>query len=290
MEFVAIDVETANPNVASICQIGIDKFSNKKLVEEWVSLINPEDFFDYFNMEIHGINEHDVLDAPTLPEVLEKLQYFLEDSICVCHTHFDRISITKAFSKYSLKPLNINWLDSARVARRTWEEFAWSGYGLSNVCKKIGYQFEHHNALEDAKAAGHIILAAIEDSNISLDDWIKRVSHPINPETSSQGSSIKRTGNLEGSLYGEVVVFTGALNLPRADAADLAANAGCTVAQGVTKETTILIVGDQDPSKLGGKDKSLKHQKAEKLIAQGHNIKIIYESDFQELILPPQAK
>lgn len=290
MEFVAIDVETANPDVASICQIGIAKFSNGRLVEEWVSLINPEDFFDYFNVGIHGIDAHDVIDSPTLPEVFEKLEYFLDGNICVCHTHFDRISISKAFSKYSLNTLNIRWLDSARVARRAWEEFAWTGYKLSNVCKKIGYEFRHHDALEDAKASGHVILAAIEKSQIDLDDWLNRVHQPISPELSSQGAAIKRTGNPEGSLYGEVVVFTGALNLPRVDAANFAANAGCTVAQGVTKETTILIVGDQDPTKLGGKDKSLKHQKAEKLIAQGHNIKIIYESDFQELILQPTAK
>jgi len=43
MNFVAIDVETANSDMASICQIGIAKFENGILVEEWVSLVNPED-------------------------------------------------------------------------------------------------------------------------------------------------------------------------------------------------------------------------------------------------------
>jgi len=288
MDFVAIDVETANPDVASICQIGIARFANKKLVEEWVTLINPEDYFDYFNVGIHGIDENDVVNAPTFPDVLEKLRYFLEGNICVCHTHFDRVSINKAFNKYSIKMLNISWLDSARVARRTWEEFAWTGYGLSNICKKIGYEFKHHDALEDAKASGHVILAAIEKGQIDLGLWLKRINYPINPELSGQGSAIERVGKPEGSLFGEVVVFTGALNLSRVEAANLASNAGCTVAQGVTKETTILVVGDQDFSKLGGKDKSSKHLKAEKLISSGYNIRIIFESDFHELISSTQ--
>ena len=33
MEFVAIDVETANANMASICQIGIAHFANNVLTQ-----------------------------------------------------------------------------------------------------------------------------------------------------------------------------------------------------------------------------------------------------------------
>jgi DNA polymerase-3 subunit epsilon len=283
-EFVAIDVETANPDISSICQIGIAKFSDNKVIEEWVSLINPEDDFDFFNMEIHGICETDVVIAPTFPEIIEKLRYFLEGNICVCHSHFDRISIAKTLKKYSLEIPDIIWLDSAKVARRTWEEIAHSGYGLAQICQKIGYQFKHHDALEDAKASGHVILAAIERSQIDLASWLKHVSQPINPELSSQGSSIKRIGNTAGKLLGEVIVFTGALNLTRNEAANLAAELGCSVDQNVTKKTTILVVGSQDSHKLAGNEKSSKHRKAEQLIASGQNIKIIYEHDFQELV------
>ncbi len=285
MNFVAIDVETANSDMASICQIGIAKFENGALVEEWVSLLNPQDYFDFINISIHGIDESDVADAPIFSEVLDKLKYFLDGAICVCHTHFDRVSIAKAFQKYSIAPLNIYWLDSARVARRTWEEFAWSGYGLANVCQKIGYEFNHHDALEDAKASGQVLLAAIKESKLDLDMWVKRVKQPINPEHSSQGAAIQRIGNPEGDLHGEVVVFTGALQMPRNEAADLASKVGCNVAPGVTKETTLLVVGDQDITKFAGKEKSAKHIKAEQLIAKGYSIRIIQESDFNDLVI-----
>lgn len=107
MNFVAIDVETANSDMASICQIGIAKFENGVLVEEWISLVNPEDYFHFINIDIHGIDESDVADAPIFTEFLDKLKYFLEGAVCVCHTHFDRVSIAKAFQKYSIPPLNI---------------------------------------------------------------------------------------------------------------------------------------------------------------------------------------
>lgn len=50
------------------------------------------------------------------------------------------------------------------------------------------------------------------------------------------------------------------------------------------KKTTILVVGDQDVTKLAGKEKSSKHQKAERLITKGQQIRILRESDFKELV------
>lgn len=52
------------------------------------------------------------------------------------------------------------------------------------------------------------------------------------------------------------------------------------------RKTTLLVVGDQDIDRLAGKDKSLKHIKAESLIAQGQKIRILGESDFQALLRP----
>ena len=52
----------------------------------------------------------------------------------------------------------------------------------------------------------------------------------------------------------------------------------------MTKKTTLLVVGDQDLSKLSGKDKSSKHIKAEELISEGQSIRILKESDFEELV------
>ncbi|WP_235823703.1 exonuclease domain-containing protein [Azohydromonas sediminis] len=284
MRFVAIDVETANPDIASICQIGLAAFEDGHLVETWSSLIDPEDEFDEWNVAIHGIGPQMVRGQPTFPQVVEQLRSMLGGQITVCHTHFDRSSFVRAFERYSLSPISTTWLDSARVARRTWSDVAWGGYGLEKLCRKIGFEFKHHDALEDAKAAGHVLLAAIRESGQDLDYWLRRVNLPIDPSTSSAGAAIRRDGNPEGDLFGEVLVFTGALRMPRSEAADLAARAGCQVAASVSKKTTILVVGDQDVRKLAGHEKSSKHRKAEELIREGCQIRILRESDFIELV------
>jgi DNA polymerase-3 subunit epsilon len=79
-------------------------------------------------------------------------------------------------------------------------------------------------------------------------------------------------------------VFTGALETPRREAANMAARVGCRVDAGVTKHTTILVVGDQDVKKLTGHEKSSKHRKAEVLISSGQPIRILRETDFKQLV------
>ena len=63
----------------------------------------------------------------------------------------------------------------------------------------------------------------------------------------------------------------------------MAAALGCQVASGVTKKTTMLVVGDQDTKRLAGHEKSSKHRKAEELIGKGVPIRVLRESDFKEL-------
>jgi DNA polymerase III subunit epsilon len=284
MNFVAIDVETANPDMSSICQIGMAIFVDGNLAEEWSTLVDPEDYFDEVNVSIHGIESRMVKGQPKLPQIADRLRTTLENTVAVCHTHFDRIALARAHIKYQLNPISTSWLDSARVVRRTWKDLAWKGYGLANVCERIGYDFKHHDALEDAKAAGYVLLAALRESQQDLEAWSRRVNQPIDPEQSSSGAAIQRDGNPEGDLYGEVVVFTGALELPRTEAATFAASVGCQVASGVTKKTTILVVGDQDVARLAGHEKSSKHRKAEQLVADGHRLRIIRETDFKALV------
>lgn len=281
MKFFAIDVETANADMASICAIGVAEFEDREVKDEWYSLVNPRDYFSEVNVGIHGITEGHVADAPTYAEVSSKLNEMLGGAIAVTHTHFDRVAIHQAAHRWNVPLPNCRWLDSARVARRAWKEFAAKGYGLKSVCERIGYEFKHHHALEDAKAAGQIIISAVKEGGISVEDWLGHVELPIDPSVSEK---IARDGNPEGHLFGEVIVFTGALQVPRRHAAELAAKAGCEVAQSVTGKTTILVVGDLDIQRLAGHEKSSKHRKAEELAGQGQAIRIIRETDFQTLV------
>ena len=280
--FKAIDVETANADRSSICQIGIVDVVRDRIESQWSVLVNPEAWFDGINIAIHGINQEAIKDSPTLPQIETELRDRLNDSVVVSHSVFDRTALTRAFERYGLKALQAKWLDSAKIARLTWPEAHQKrGSGLKVVAESLGISFEHHDAGEDARAAAEIVLRACKEKRFALDDMFEYINQP---RSRSRSSRVTREGNIYGPLYGETIVFTGALSLPRNKAANLAATAGCTVANTVTKSTSILVVGIQNQSALAGYSKSSKHRKAENLIKQGVEIRILSENDFREAI------
>ncbi|MDR1659896.1 MAG: 3'-5' exoribonuclease [Desulfovibrio sp.] len=174
-DFYVIDVETANSDYASICQIGIVGYSREKIVSEYETLVNPKEGFDDINIEIHGITPSYVRHSPILPDIYQRLETLLKGNIVVCHSPFDRLAMNRACNKYGLAQISCSWLDSTCVVRRTWRQFARSGYSLGNVCEFLGHKFRHHNALEDAKAAGHIVLEACRKEGIQVQDWLARI-------------------------------------------------------------------------------------------------------------------
>jgi DNA polymerase-3 subunit epsilon len=283
MEFSVLDFETANPDFASICQVGIATFRDSEPVELWSSLVNPEDEFSPINISIHGIEPHHVANSPTLPAILPEIHKRLESKVAITHTAFDQVALRKACEKYELPPHEYNWLNSARVVRRVWEQFSKSGYGLSNVAKHLNIEYQEHDALEDARCTGIVLLQAMQISGCSLDGFFDLIKKPL-PGTLPYPDKVRRGGNPDGELSGEHLVFTGSLSVSRSDAADMAASLGCAVDSGVTKHTTILVVGNQDIRHLNGKEKSRKHQKAEKLIASGQAIRILCEEDFNSIV------
>lgn len=277
MNFFAIDVETANADYSSICQIGIVEFKNGEIINKWSQLIDPEVDFDIFNVMIHGIGEDDVKGAPNFKHFMSEMVDILSNKYIVHHMPFDRTAINRACNNYNIPHLDVTWIDSARVVRRTWSQFSQKGYGLANITSFLDIKLDnHHDALCDAIAAGEVLLKALEINPISLDEIHKKSIYR------KPSAPIRIDGVEGGVLSGETVVFTGTLSRPRIEMAEIASSVGCDVHDNVTKKTTLLVVGIQDEYKLNGYTKSGKQRKAEQMIQKGQEIRILSESDFYE--------
>ena len=169
---------------ASICQIGIIHVQEGNIEDQWKTLVNPEDWFDPWNVSFHSIDEDMVRNSPTLPDLRGELRSRLRNSILVSHGSFDRIAFERAMARYELEQLQVMWLDSTRIVRRAWpDNYARRGYGLKNVAKDLNISFKHHDALEDARAAAEVVLHACEDSETDIEGWLTRVESPIFPRS-----------------------------------------------------------------------------------------------------------
>jgi DNA polymerase-3 subunit epsilon len=128
--------------------------------------------FRPFNEGIHGITEEKVRDSPTWRAAFEILRPLIESKVVVSHTAFDRVSFLRACEKNRIPVCEARWLDSAKVVRRAWPEYSHSGYGLANVAAHLDIVYRAHDALEDARCAGEILIHAISATGLSVEDWL----------------------------------------------------------------------------------------------------------------------
>lgn len=277
--FIALDVETACSDVASICQIGLACVQPDNQIQTFSMLVNPGTRFDAFKIQLHGIGPDHVADAPRFPDALTALLPLLTRHHLIQHSNFDKQAMNAACGFCGIDAPDLRWSDSVQIARRAWPELKGNGgHGLANLKRTLNLQFHHHDAGEDARAAAMVVLHAELHLRLPFEELIKPAS------SKSYAAPITMDGDPKGALAGSVVVFTGALGMSRNEAAELAARVGMSVKPGVTKETTHLVVGDQDLNVLAGHTKSSKHRKVEDLQSAGHPICIIGESAFKSLV------
>lgn len=159
--FVALDVETANANRASICQLGLAMVDHNGAIETASFLIDPEVRFAPFNVQLHGIGPDTVKGQPRFIDVIDTLRDFLTRHLLVQHSQFDQKAISAACQRYDQPDLNARWLNSVQVARKAWPELRGNGgHGLGNLQKVLTLDFQHHDAAEDSRAAAQVILLA----------------------------------------------------------------------------------------------------------------------------------
>jgi len=281
-DFLVLDVETANSNAHSICQIGLVKYEGGQSVDEFSTLIDPEESFFWKNVEVHGIDKIVVRGKPRFVDIADQLREYLEGVICVHHGGGDMKSINDSFGMHDLTLPDCVWLNSTVIVRRSWDQFKTKGYGLPSIAKHLGIHYKAHDALEDARATGKVVMGAIDKTGISIEEWVIKIEAEKN--AGDWEVSVSREGNSNGRMFGAVMVFTG-LGKQKPLAADSAAKIGCKVHPRITKKTTHLVVADEVSwlTIRAGRKISTKHDLALKYIENGQPIEILSVSEFIDL-------
>lgn len=159
--FIALDVETACSDAASICQIGLACVRPDNQILTFSTLVDPCTDFDAFNTRLHGIGAVHVMGAPRFDDVLNQLFPLLSRHHLIQHSNFDKQAVNAASRTYGIDAPDFRWLDSVTIARRAWPELKGNGgHGLGNLKKVLNLKFRHHDAGEDARAAAQVVLQA----------------------------------------------------------------------------------------------------------------------------------
>ena len=79
--YIVFDVETPNRYNSRISAIGISVVEDGRIVQDWFSLVDPEQPFDWFNTRLTGISEESVAEAPTFPQLWRQIEPVMSSGI-----------------------------------------------------------------------------------------------------------------------------------------------------------------------------------------------------------------
>lgn len=177
MDFYAFDFETANANRHSACSIALVKVKNKKIIDTYSTLINPECDFFWRNSQIHGIHQKDVSSAPTFPVVWQEIKHlFQSNHLFVAHNaHFDCSVLAKSLAHYGIKQPSYLSLCTVQTSKKLLPKL--ENYKLPTICNHLSIDLlTHHDALTDSLACAEILLKQQQMKN---SDLLKTLVKPV---------------------------------------------------------------------------------------------------------------
>ncbi len=156
-EYVVFDIETTGLSSQNdrITEIGAVKIKKGVVLEEFNTFVNPQMPIPPKIVEITGINDMMVADAPLEAEALEKFLSFTGDCPLVAHnSEFDTGFISEAVKRAGRKFENAH-IDTMKMARLVFPEL--QNHRLETVVSHLGLDnFNHHRASDDARVTAKI--------------------------------------------------------------------------------------------------------------------------------------
>lgn len=166
--YVVFDVETPNHRCDSISSIGLLVVEDNRIVNQIDMLVNPQDSFDEFNMELTGITPDLVKDSPSFDEVWPLISDLLMENVVVGHNVvFDLKVLSRSLKRYEFDIPEFDYCCTLRLSRKY---FNLNSNKLTNVAKYLNIKYNPHIAIEDARVSYEILEHVNGMHEITLDN------------------------------------------------------------------------------------------------------------------------
>ena len=168
MEFAVVDIETtgSTPQSAGITEIAIVIHNGVEVTGKYVTLINPRQKIPPFIVNMTGISDAMVANAPLFEEVAPQIFNLLNGRIFVAHN----VSFDYSFVHYLLGKSGFQWsapkLCTIKLSRRVFPGL--EKYGLGSLTRDLGIRIEgRHRAWGDAAATAQVLTMAIQKEGMN---------------------------------------------------------------------------------------------------------------------------
>ncbi|WP_046757197.1 exonuclease domain-containing protein [Kordia jejudonensis] len=151
--YAIVDIETTGGkyNEEGITEIAIYKFDGHEIVDQFISLVNPERDIQPFVVNLTGINSKMLRDAPKFYEIAKRVVEITQDCIIVAHNAmFDYRILQLEFKRLGF-PFNRKSLCTVELSKKLIPEM--ESYKLGKLVRALGIPMsDRHRASGDALA------------------------------------------------------------------------------------------------------------------------------------------
>lgn len=176
--YSVVDIETTGNGYKGqkITEISIFIFDGEKIIDEFTSLVNPEQKIPYFITNLTGITEAMVRTAPKFYEIAKKVAEITKDTVFVAHNvNFDYNIIRDEFKSLGFD-FKRKKLCTVRLSRKIIPGLA--SYSLGNICSAEGIEIAaRHRAKGDAEATVELFRRLIKrDHKFTINSFLNAKS------------------------------------------------------------------------------------------------------------------
>ena len=163
--YICIDLETTglNPKTDRIIEIGAIKVREGRITEVFETFINPGRLLEERIVELTGISDEMLKNAPDINEVLPALLTFVGEDVLLGHSVLFDYSFLKKAAVNNKLTFERQGIDTLKIARRYLTELP--SRSLDCLCNHYRIAHKAHRALEDAKATCCLYDKLWEDFN-----------------------------------------------------------------------------------------------------------------------------
>ncbi|MBY0099239.1 PolC-type DNA polymerase III [Mesobacillus maritimus] len=164
--YIVFDVETTGLSAVydTIIELAAVKVQNGDIVDRFESFANPHRRLSSTIIELTGITDDMVENAPEVDDVLREFHEWIGDAILVAHNaSFDMGFLNTGCKKIGIGKLPNPVIDTLELGRLLFPDM--KNHRLNTLAKKLDVELtQHHRAIYDAEATGYILIKMLKEA------------------------------------------------------------------------------------------------------------------------------
>jgi DNA polymerase-3 subunit alpha (Gram-positive type) len=164
--YVVFDVETTGLSAVynKIIELAAVKIRGGEIIDKFEAFANPHESLSQTTIELTGITDDMVENAPEIEEVIRDFHQFMGDDILVAHNaSFDMGFLNEGLRKIGLEEAKNPVIDTLELARFLLPHL--KNHRLNTLCKRYDIELvQHHRAIYDAEATAYLLWKLLKET------------------------------------------------------------------------------------------------------------------------------